>query len=242
MKKINKSSELLWLMGIVFVALGVAICNKADLGVSMIAAPTFIVQEAACKLWSGFSVGVVEYIIQGLFLILLCVIVRRFSWRYLLAFAVAVIYGYTMNLFIFLLGSAEISSVAVRWILLIVGDIFVGFGVACFFRTYMPLQVFELFVAEVSDRFKIDVNRIKPVFDVSMLVLSVTLAIVLFGDLTSFDWSTIYYASYHSIELGTLVTTLINAPIIKIMGKLIDKAFDPTARFPRLEAVLKRNQ
>lgn len=242
MKKINKSSELLWLMGIIFVALGVAICSKADLGVSMIAAPTFIVQEAVFKLWSGFSVGVVEYIIQGLFLILLCLIVRRFSWRYLLAFAVAVIYGYTMNLFIFLLGNVEIRSVTARWVLLIIGDIFVGFGVACFFRTYMPLQVFELFVAEISDRFKIDVNRIKPVFDISMLVLSATLAIVLFGDLTSFNWSTIYYASYHSIGLGTLVTTLINAPIIKIMGKLIDKAFDPAAKFSRLETLLKRNQ
>ena len=242
MKKIKRSSELLWLMGVVFVALGVAVCSKADLGVSMIAAPTFIVQEAVFKLWSGFSVGVVEYIIQGLFLVLLCLIVRRFSWRYLLAFAVAMIYGYTMNLFIFLLGNLELSSVAARWIMLIVGDVFVGFGVACFFRTYMPLQVFELFVAEISDRFKIDVNRIKPVFDISMLLLSATLAIVLFGDVTSFNWSTIYYSSYHSIGLGTLVTTFINAPIIRISGKLIDKAFDPTARFSKLEAALKRNQ
>jgi hypothetical protein len=35
----QKSSELLWLLGIVLVALGVAVCSKADLGVSMIAAP-----------------------------------------------------------------------------------------------------------------------------------------------------------------------------------------------------------
>ena len=40
MKKIQKSAELLWVFGIVFVALGVAICSKANLGVSMIAAPT----------------------------------------------------------------------------------------------------------------------------------------------------------------------------------------------------------
>ena len=40
MKKIQKSAELLWVFGIVFVALRVAICSKANLGVSMIAAPT----------------------------------------------------------------------------------------------------------------------------------------------------------------------------------------------------------
>ena len=62
MKKIPRTSELLWLFGIIFVALGVAICSKANLGVSMIAAPTFVVQEAVVRLWSGFSVGVVEYL------------------------------------------------------------------------------------------------------------------------------------------------------------------------------------
>ena len=60
MKKIPRANELLWLFGIIFVALGVAICSKANLGVSMIAAPTFVVQKAVVELWSGFSVGVVE--------------------------------------------------------------------------------------------------------------------------------------------------------------------------------------
>ena len=103
MKKFSKSSELLWLLGDIFVAIGVAICSKADLGVSMIAAPAFVVYEAIAPLWSGFSVGMTEYIIQGLMLIILCLIVRRFNWRYLLAFAVAVLYGYTLNLFLWLL-------------------------------------------------------------------------------------------------------------------------------------------
>ena len=110
MKKIQKTSELLWVMGIIFVALGVAICGKADLGVSMIAAPAFIVNEAIAPLWSGFSVGMVEYIIQGILLVLMCAIVRKFNWRYLIAFLVAVIYGYTLNLFLWLLRDERLLS------------------------------------------------------------------------------------------------------------------------------------
>ena len=68
MKKLIKSSELLWIFGIVFVALGVSICNKANLGVSMIAAPAFVISEALLFVWNGFSVGVVEYIFQGILL------------------------------------------------------------------------------------------------------------------------------------------------------------------------------
>lgn len=240
MKKLPRSSELLWLFGIIFVALGVAICSKANLGVSMIAAPTFVVQEFIAPLWSGFSVGVVEYLVQGLVLIVLCVCVRRFNWRYLLAFLVAVIYGYTMNLFLWLMSGVTFDAVWLRWVMLIVGDTVTAFGVACFFHTYMPLQVFELFVAELTDRYRLDLHRVKTVFDISLLVISVSLALVLFGDVAEFDWRTIYYNSFHSLGLGTLVTTLINAPLINFMSRIISRVFDDSARFPRIEKALKR--
>ena len=45
MKRFEKASELLWVFGIIFVALGVVLCDKAGLGVSMVAAPAFIVSE-----------------------------------------------------------------------------------------------------------------------------------------------------------------------------------------------------
>ena len=194
MKMLRKTSELLWLFGIVFVALGVAICSKANLGVSMIAAPAFVVYEAIAPLSEMLSVGVTEYIIQGLMLVLMCIIVRRFTWRYLLAFAVAVIYGYTLNFFLWLLSGIEFSTVAARWVMLIAGDIITAFGVACFFRTYMPLQVYELFVAEIADRFHFNINKTKWIFDLSLLIISIVLAVTLFGDVKSFDWSTIGYS------------------------------------------------
>lgn len=241
MKKISKSSELLWLLGTIFVALGVSICSKADLGVSMIAAPAFVISDAIVPLWSGFSVGMTEYIIQGVLLIVLCLIVRRFNWRYLLAFAVAVIYGYTLNFFLFLLGGVSFDTVWLRWVMLIVGDCCTAFGVACYFHTYMPLQVYELFVAELSSRFKFNINKVKWLFDMSLLVISIVLAFFLFDDLETFNFTTICYSSFHNLGLGTIVTTAINSPIIALMSKLINKIFNPTPAFPKLEKVLHRD-
>ncbi len=241
MRKIKKTSELLWLFGIVFVALGVAICGKADLGVSMIAAPAFIVSEAVSRLAASLSVGVTEYIIQGLMLIVLCLVVGRFNLRYLLAFAVAVIYGYVLDLFMWILKDVYFESVLLRWVMLIVGDIITAFGVACFFRTYMPLQVYELFVAELADRFKLNINKTKWTFDISLLLISVTLALILFGDIGTYNWSAIGHSCFHSLGLGTLVTTAINSPIIGTMGRLLDRIFDPTAMFDKLEVFLKRD-
>lgn len=239
MKRIKKSAELIWIMGILIIALGVAICSKANLGVSMIAAPAFVLQEALVGSLPWISVGVTEYIIQGILLLLLCVLVRKFNWRFLLSFAVAVVYGYVLDLFLWLLGGVSLDSVAMRWVMLIVGDIVTAFGVACFFRTYMPLQVYELFVSENSKCFHIDISRVKLFFDLSLLFVSLVMALTLFGDVSEFDFSTIGYTSLHSIGLGTLVTTVINSPIIALMGRLIDKIFDTTPAFPRLKSSLE---
>ena len=240
MKKIPKSSDLLWLLGVVFVALGVAVCGKANLGVSMIAAPAFVVYEAVAPLWSGFSVGMTEYMIQGLLLIVLCLVIRRFNWRYLLAFVVAILYGYALNFFMWVFGGISFDAVWLRWLMLIVGDVFTAFGVACFFRGYMPLTVYELFVIELTSRFRLNINRVKWTFDITLLVLSLVLAFTLFGDAASFDWSTIVSSSFHSIGLGTLVTTAINSPLIALMSRFINKVFDPTPAFPKLAKALTR--
>lgn len=241
MKKVKNTSELLWLFGIIFVALGVSICSKADLGVSMIAAPAFVVFDAVNPLFSFMSVGVLEYAIQGIILIILCFVIGKFNWKFLIAFAVAVFYGYTLNFFLWLLGGIEFNGVVIRWIMLIIGDLVTAFGVACFFRTYMPLQVYELFVSEVSHRFNVKIPTVKWCFDMALLVISILLAFLLYDDAKTFDWSTIGYSSFHSIGLGTLVTTLINSPFITFMGKIIDRFFDSTPRFKKLESILKIN-
>ncbi len=241
MRKIHKTNELLWLFGMIFVALGVSVCSKADLGVSMIAAPAFILSEALSPIFPFLSVGVIEYMVQGVLLIALCIILRRFNWRFLLAFAVAVLYGYILDFFLWVLGDVTISAVWMRWVLLIIGDCITAFGVACFFRTYMPLQVYELFVAEVSDHFSFTIPKVKWAFDMSLLLLSVILATTLFGDLSTYPWSAIAYQSFHSIGLGTFVTTIINSFLISLMGKLIDSIFDPTPLFTGWQKYLKRS-
>ena len=84
----------------------------------------------------------------------------------------------------------------------------------------------------------LSIGRVKWIFDLSLLGVSLILAFTLFGDAASFDWSTVGYQSFHSIGLGTLVTTAINAPIITLAGKLLDRIFDPTPLFPKLKRVL----
>lgn len=239
-KRIPKTSELMWIFGTVFMALGVCLNKKSDLGVSMIAAPTFILQEFLSSFSSFFSAGVTEYLLQGVILIVLFIVVRKFEWRFLLCFVAAIIYGYCLDLWLLILGPSPFQSLALRWVMLIVGDLSVSFGVACFFRTYIPLQIHELFVSEVSAKFSFPLPKTKWIYDLSFLALSVILAFTLFNDYSTFDWTKIYAQSFHSIGLATVITTLINTPTIKLCGFFIDKVFITTPLFPELEKLLRK--
>jgi hypothetical protein len=70
------------------------------------------------------------------------------------------------------------------------------------------------------------------------MVRYIALALVLFLDIAAFDFTTAIYASYHSIGLGTLVTTLINSYLIKFSGKIIERFFNPDALIPPLQRFL----
>lgn len=233
-----KMGEITWIFGVLCVALGVAICKKANLGVSMIAAPPFIIYEALADKAAWLTVGTVEYLFQGILLILLCIGIQRFNWRYLLAFAVAILYGYALDMWLLIIGTEPFNALWLRWVMLIVGDTVTAFGVACYFRTYLPLQVYELCVAELADRYKVKVNKMKLFYDTGSLTLSLILALSLFGDVATFNWKNIYSEAYHCVGLGTLITTIINTPIITAWGKLFDRFMGYEPLFPKLKKFL----
>ena len=240
MKRPQKFAEIYWLLGVLFVSLGVALCSKADLGVSMIAAPPFILQEAIAPYWPGCTVGTMEYIFQGFLLVVLCLAVQRAKIKYLFSFVVAFLYGMVLDLWLLILGREPFDAVWMRWLFLIVGDCITAFGVACFFRTYLPLQVYELFVAEVADRYRFSVAKTKLSYDMASLVISLILAFCINLDANKFDWSKIYCTSYHFIGAGTVVTVLINAPIIAFFGKILNRLTGEEPIFPRMKEFFRK--
>jgi hypothetical protein len=56
-------------------------------------------------------------------------------------------------------------------------------------------------------------------------VVSLILALSLFGDVKTFEWGKIYEQSFHFIGLGTIIAAFISAPIINLFGKLFEKVF-----------------
>lgn len=232
----SRWGEGMWVLGIFLVSLGVSLCSKADLGVSMIAAPAFIIQEALAPHLPWLTVGVTEYVYQGIVLIIMCIIVRRFDIRYLGAFLVAVIYGYVLDMWLAVIG-VETDVVYFRWLLMAAGAVTTAVGVTCFFRTYLPLEVYELVVAEVAKRYSFKLEKTKLAYDLIQLTVTAVLALTLF-DPTEFDWSEIYMKAYHSLGVGTVFMAVVNTPIITLTGKAADKLFGYDPLFKGLKKLL----
>jgi len=227
-KKIGRMNEAAWVIGIVVCALGVALCTKADFGLSMIAAPPFIFHYALRGAFPWFTQGTAEYVWQGVLLILLCAAVRRFRWRYLLSFGAAVIAGLCIDGWLLLLGgNAPYESMVLRIVAFAAGELLTGLAIAFVFRTTLPIQIYELLVREIADRYRLDVNRVKLVNDIAMLVLSAALSFLL-------------TRGFNGFGAGTILITLVNAPIIALFGRLIDRFFTFEPRFPKLSAFLRQ--
>lgn len=222
MKKFQKMNEVAWACGILLCALGVALCTKASFGLSMIAAPPYIIHVFMQNFFPWYTQGTSEYIWQAVLLIIMCVIVKRFRAKYLLTFVCAVLFGFAVDGFLWLLGGPDVYETMVARILaFILGESITTVAIAFNFRTSMPLQVYELLVTEIAKRYNLNINKVKQANDIIMLALSILLALVL-------------NRSFEGIGIGTIVITVVNAPMIKFFGKVLDKFCDFSPRFPKI--------
>ncbi len=221
--------ELAWLLGVLTMAAGVACVSLSRFGYSMVIAPAYLL---FAKLGGQITFGTAEYLLQGVLLLLLCLIIRRFRWQYLWAFATAVIYGRTFDAFLWLMHHIDASALSVRILLYALGTICISISVALFVRTYLAPEVYELFVREFAIRHQLPFGRVKLCYDCISCVLSILFSIALFGmgAFADFSWTGLGAAILdgyvlEGIGIGTVIAALINGPLITLCGTWLDRSF-----------------
>lgn len=215
MKKIKMSRESAYVLGLLIMPFAVAFTVKADLGMSMIAAPTYIISQRV----SFLSYGMTEYIVQGVLLAIMCIVIKKFRVAYLMSFATAVIYGGILDFACFVTKEIPTESMAVRVILFILGMLLTSFSVALFFNTYLAPCAYDYFVAKIGTEKNLNMRKWKLAFDFSMLIVSVILSLVLFH-------------KFVAINFGTLIMALLNGNLISFFSNQMQKRVDFFDRLP----------
>ena len=219
-KKRKFSTELAYVFGIVFIAFGVILMEKADFGVSMIVAPAYLLYRWLSPTWTFVTFGMAEYCLQAVLLVLMILIIRRFRISYLFSFVTAVIYGFVLDGFMTLGASLPADRIWQRIIYYFVGMLFCAAGVSAMFHTYISPEVYELFVKEVSARFHIKLSRFKTIYDCTSCLIGILLSFLAFG-----LWH------FEGVKWGTVLCALINGWIIGRFSAFYEKHWSFYDRF-----------
>ena len=212
--KIAKVGEIAWFLGVLLCSLGVCLTVKADFGVATIIAPGYIIYLKISQHLSFFTLGMSQYLVQSIVLVVLAITVRRFKLKYLLCFLTAIIHGVFVDVWSIIFNFLNCNSYLERGICFIIGMLITSLAISLMLRTYLPQEVHELTVKEMAQKFSISVNRFKFIYDSIFLVTAIIAMILLFGKF-----------SFEMVGIGTLMMAILNAPLITMWGKILDKFF-----------------
>jgi uncharacterized membrane protein YczE len=222
------ASELCYLLGLLFMALGTALMEKAGFGMSMVVAPAYLVHLKLSQVIPFFTFGMAEYTLQAILILGLSLVMGRFRLGYLFSFVTAVLYGLVLDGWLLLLGGLPTVGMPVRLLWFILGMPLCALGVALFFHTYLSPEAYELIVMEVCRKWNIPTGRCKTVYDCCSCGVSILLSFLFFGPL-----------HFVGIGLGTVVCALLNGRIIGFLSKILERRLEIRARCPELEKFFK---
>ena len=215
MQKKTFYTELAYALGIIALALGTALMEKSNFGVSMIVAPAYLTYLKVSQYLPFFTFGMAEYILQGLLVVLLCVVLRKFRLSYFFSFVTAVVYGIMLDGFMLIMDSFAADGMALRAVLYASGLLSCSLGVSMVFHTYIPPEAYELFVKEISKKIGMNINVFKTIFDCTCMLIGVALSFAFFG-----MWH------FEGVKVGTVLCAFVNGPIIGGFTKLLEARFE----------------
>lgn len=221
MKKRTIYTEASYAFGLFLLSFATALTEAAGFGVSMVVSPAYLLHLRISPTLPFFTFGVAEYTFQALLLLLTVILLKKFRLSYLFSFVTALLYGAFLDLFIGIIGYIPHESLAVRIVFFAMGVVICSFAVSLLFHTYIPPEVYELFVKEVSGKFGIKLSKFKTAYDCSSCVLGIILSFLFFG-----------FGKFEGIGIGTVICALVNGPLIGIISKKLEKNFEFKDRFP----------
>ena len=208
-------TEAAYAIGIAALALGTALMEKADYGMSMVVAPAYLVYLKMSEYLSWFTFGMAEYSFQALLILILAIVMHGFKRKYLFSFITAFIYGNLLDVMMKAVSLIPGSGIGERCACYCTGLVICAVGVSLLFNTYIPPEAYELFVKEISSAFGFDISRTKTVYDCCSCLVAVALSFLFIG-----------FGRFEGVKLGTVLCALVNGHLIEWCSRWFCRRFD----------------
>ncbi len=194
-------------LAVVINSFGVVLMLYSGAGISAISSVPFAFSEVLPRL----SLGTWTYLFQGLLVLSLMILRKKFVPQYLFSFVVGFVFGKLLDfyeLWIPLLPKGWIMQV----IYFIISYLLICFGIALSNRCKLPIVPTDLFPRELSDITGVAYSRIKIIFDVTCLAVTMLLTLLFLGHL-------------EGLGIGTILAACTMGKVIGWIGTKLDRHF-----------------
>ena len=224
MKKKNFYSELSYITGMLLLPLGIVFMEKANLGLSTVAAPAYLLYRKISPVLSFYTFGISEFFLQVLVLIVMVCILKKFRLPFLFSFITTFLFSRVLDFYMLIFPFPAPETLFLRIVFFAIGDILSLIGVCFFFRTYISPEVYDIFVRDLALHFNIPISRFKTGFDCVFAAIGITLSFSFYG-----------FWQFEGVKIGTLFCAVFNGTIIGWIGALLDRYFDFPARWAKFQ-------
>ena len=199
--------ELALLLAVAINSFGVVLMLYSGAGISAISSVPFAFSEVLPAL----SLGTWTYIFQGLLVLSLMVLRRRFVVSYLGSFIVGFIFGELLDVHELWIGILP-SGLWWRVLYFTVSYILIAIGIALSNRCHLPIIPTDLFPRELSRILSVGYPKVKITFDVTCLAVTAGMTLVFLGHLDG-------------LGIGTIVAAFTTGKAVGLAGDQLDRHF-----------------
>lgn len=205
-KKVLRGEAALTL-AVVINSFGVVLMLYSGSGISAISSVPFAFSEVLPAL----TLGTWTYIFQGLLILSLMLMRRRFVLDYLFSFAVGFVFGAMLDVHKAWVGMLP-DDLARRAAYFVVSYLLISFGIALSNRCRLPIIPTDLFPREVSRITDIGYPKVKIAFDVGCLAVTGVLTLAFLGYMDG-------------LGIGTILAAFTMGKVVGLMGNWLDRHF-----------------
>ncbi len=204
-------------LGLVLVALGVALSLKSNLGTAPVSCPPAVLNLK----WTAISFGTFTWMMHLLFIALQMAMRRKvLDIHYLLQLLAAFVFGYLCDACIWILNDVEITSYLMKIVLILMSVLLTAIGI----RLEVIGKAWILAGDKVVDVFSevtgIKFSNAKIGEDIILVALSAAFAWICFGS----PWG---HGDQIVIREGTLILAALTGLCMKLTDPLVDRLFKP---------------
>ncbi len=209
------------ILGLFFMALGIAFCIRADLGITPISCPPYVL-----SLGLSPSVGQFTIAMHIIFVLLQILILRKdFPRLQYLQVGIGIIFGFFVDFAVWLTVWLIPEIYLMRLLLVVFGSAFVATGIIFQVSANVMFCAGEGLMLTLAKIWKKPFGRVKIGFDCTLIIISLLFSFILFGEIRGVREGTLLSAFLVGFFVGKI------QPHVGFLGQWLERHRQP-ARHP----------